>query len=174
MSDGSEPRGMVSLARVIATVGPVGRVPVAPGTAGSAVAVPLAWGLHWAGGFPLLAAASVVVFALGVWAAARLPGGALDPPEIVIDEVAGQWLALWPLSGGLWLAGAAPHVFPWPGWVGAFLAFRLFDIWKPWPASRADALKTPLGVMLDDAAAGLQAAILVAAAAALAHLVILA
>ncbi|MEO0914972.1 MAG: phosphatidylglycerophosphatase A, partial [Pseudomonadota bacterium] len=52
---------------------------------------------------------------------------------------------------------------------GAFLLFRLFDIWKPWPVSWADGLKTPLGVMLDDIIAGLLAAIVITIAAAIAH-----
>ena len=59
-----------------------------------------------------------------------------------------------PLSFGLWHAGAPPALFPWPGWVGGFLLFRLFDIWKPWPVSWADRRKGPTGVMLDDVLAG--------------------
>ena len=43
-----------------------------------------------------------------------------------------------PLSLGLWLAGAPPALFPWPGWVSAFVLFRLFDIWKPGPVGWAD------------------------------------
>lgn len=77
----------------------------------------------------------------------------------MIDEVVGQWIALWPLSAGLWAAGAAPQVFPWPGWVAAFVFFRFFDIVK----------LGPTGVMLDDVVGGAMAAALVSAAAALAH-----
>jgi phosphatidylglycerophosphatase A len=156
---------------MIASVAYVGLVPWAPGTAGSLVALPLAWGLHWLGGAPLLAGAAVLVFALGWWATGieTAKGGDPDPSWIVVDEVVGQWIALLPLSGGLWLAGAAPHLFPWPGWIGAFLLFRLFDIWKPWPVSWADRQPPPFGVMLDDVLAGLLAALLLLLGAALAH-----
>ena len=67
-------------------------------------------------------------------------------------------MALWPLSAGLWLSGADAWNFPWPGWVCAFVAFRIFDMWKPWPVSWADRRKDALGVMLDDLLAGLMAA----------------
>ncbi len=159
------------MTRLIATFCYVGLIRPAPGTWGSLAALPLAWLLHWVGGFPLLLVASVAVFALGYWATKveTAAGGDPDPSEIVIDEVVGQWIALFPLSAGLWFAGAAPHVFPWPGWVGGFLLFRLFDIWKPWPVSWADGLHGPMGVMLDDVLAGIMAAICVAAAAAFAH-----
>ncbi len=161
--------------RLVATFGHVGLLRPAPGSWASAAAIPLAWGLHGLGGFPLLATATVAVFALGLWAVARLTAGDADPdrPEIVIDEVAGQWLALWPLSAGLWHAGADPWLFPWPGWVGAFLMFRLFDVWKPWIIGRADRRRDALGVMLDDLLAGIAAALAVAAGAALAHGVVM-
>jgi phosphatidylglycerophosphatase A len=68
-----------------------------------------------------------------------------DPSEVVIDEVAGFLLTmLWiPLSWGTLLAG--------------FLLFRLFDIWKPWPAGPAEKLHGGLGIVLDDLVAGLYA-----------------
>lgn len=159
------------MSRAIATVFGVGNLRPAPGTWGSAVAVALAWLLHGLGGFPLFAAATIGVFFLGWWATAAATAGQTDhdPSEIVIDEVAGQWLALWPLSAGLWFADAAPWLFPYPGWVGGFLLFRLFDIWKPGPIGWADRMNTPLGVMLDDVIAGLFAAIVVSAGAAIAH-----
>ncbi len=159
------------MTRLIATLGYVGLIRPAPGTWGSLAALPLAWLIHWAGGFPLLLIAAAAVFALGYWATKveTSAGGDPDPSEIVIDEVVGQWIALFPLSAGLWFAGAAPHVFPWPGWVAGFLLFRLFDIWKPWPVSWADGLHGPMGVMLDDVLAGIMAAICVAVAAAVSH-----
>jgi phosphatidylglycerophosphatase A len=159
------------LARAIATFGYVGCIPGAPGTWGSLAALPLGYGLHWLGGFPLLALATLVVFALGLRATTAATRGQPDhdPSEIVIDEVAGQWIALMPLSLGLWLAGAAPHVFPWPGWVGAFVLFRAFDILKPWPVSLADRRPDALGVMLDDVLAGLYAAGCMTLMAAVAH-----
>jgi phosphatidylglycerophosphatase A len=97
-------------------------------------------------------------------------GGAdKDPSEIVIDEVVGMWIALWPLSAGLWHAGADPWVFPWPGWVGAFVMFRLFDVWKPGPVGWADRRPGSMGVMLDDVIAGLMAAAVVTLGAGVAH-----
>ncbi len=159
------------MTRAIATVCYIGLLRPGPGTWGSLAALPMAWILHWIGGFPLLAIATVAVFAIGFWAVRIETAGRADadPGEIVIDEVAGQWVALFPLSAGLWMAGAAPHVFPWPGWVAGFVLFRVFDIWKPWPVSWADGLHGPLGVMLDDVLAGIIAAAIVTLLAAVAH-----
>ena len=157
--------------RLIATFGGVGLIRPAPGTWGSAAALPLGWVLHGLGGFPLLALATFAVAALGWWAARaeEAATGSHDESAIVIDEVAGQWIALWPLSLGLNHAGVDPWLFPWPGWLGAFLAFRLFDIWKPGPIGWADRQPGATGVMLDDLIAGVAAAIVVAFAAFVAH-----
>ena len=91
-----------------------------------------------------------------------------DAPEIVIDEVAGMWVALLPVAFGAAGAGVAAAAL-WPGWVAAFLLFRIFDIWKPGPIGRADRMGTPLGVMLDDLVAGAFAALGVLVAAGLWH-----
>ena len=157
--------------RLIATFGGVGLIRPAPGTWGSAAALPLGWVLHGLGGFPLLALATLAVAALGWWAARaeEAATGSHDESAIVIDEVAGQWIALWPLSLGLNHAGVDPWLFPWPGWLGAFLAFRLFDIWKPGPIGWADRQPGATGVMLDDLIAGVAAALTVAVAAFIAH-----
>lgn len=159
------------LSRAVATCGGIGLLRPAPGTWGSAAAIPAAWLLHGLGGFALLAAATLAVLALGWWAARAEAAatGRHDASEIVIDEVAGLWIALWPLSAGLSHGGAAPWLFPWPGWLGAFLAFRLFDIWKPGPVGWADRRPGAAGVMLDDVIAGAMAAACVAAAAGVAH-----
>ena len=159
------------MSRAIATLAGIGRLPGAPGTWGSLATLPIGYLLHLIGGFPLVLLGIVAAMVAGLWAVAALTRGEADPDrsEIVIDEAVGQLIALAPLSAGLWMAGAPAWVFPWPGWVGAFLAFRLFDIWKPWPVSTADRLKTPLGVMLDDVLAGIYAALCVMAAAAVAH-----
>jgi len=155
--------------RLAATWFGAGLLRPAPGTWGSLAALPCAWVLHLLGGFWLLALATLVVFGLGWWVSARLTGpGNPDPSEIVIDEVAGMWLALWPVSLGAAWAGV-DVLRLWPGIVTAFLAFRLFDIWKPGPVGWADRLHTPLGLMLDDILAGLLAALVVVALAALAH-----
>ena len=157
--------------RLVATFGGVGLIRPAPGTWGSAAALPLGWVLHGLGGFPLLAIATLAVAALGWWAARaeEAATGSHDESAIVIDEVAGQWIALWPLSLGLNHAGVDPWLFPWPGWLGAFLAFRLFDIWKPGPIGWADRQPGATGVMLDDLIAGVAAALTVAVAAFIAH-----
>ena len=71
--------------------------------------------------------------------------GREDPGFVVIDEVAGQWIALIALR---------------PNWQHALLAlilFRLFDIWKPWPIRRLEQLPEGTGIMLDDVAAGILA-----------------
>lgn len=148
---------------MIATLFGVGFISMAPGTWGSLAALPLAYVLHVLGSFPLLAAATLIVFLAGLWAAGVETFGQdnHDPSEIVIDEVVGQWLALFPISAGLWLTAAQPATVSWPGWILAFLAFRFFDIVKPWPVSWADAKETPLGLMLDDVIAGVMAAAVV-------------
>jgi phosphatidylglycerophosphatase A len=89
--------------RAVATFGYLGLLPGPTGTWASVAAVPLAYALHWLGGFPLLAAATALVYALGHWATRVeiCDKDDLDPGEIVVDEVAGQWVALWPLSAGL-------------------------------------------------------------------------
>jgi phosphatidylglycerophosphatase A len=157
--------------RAIATLGPVGHLKPAPGTWGSAAAIPLAWGLHAAGGFALLLLATLAVTAAGWWAvrAATRDSADKDPAEIVIDEVAGQWIALWPVSLGAQMAGASFWAL-WPGVLTAFLAFRLFDVWKPGPVGWADRQPGAMGVMADDLIAGWLAALVVAALAAVAHL----
>lgn len=159
------------MSRLFATFFYVGLLRPAPGTWGSAAAIPVAYGLHWLGGFPVLLVATLAVFGLGWWATVEATRGKADhdPSEIVIDEVVGQWIALWPLSLGLWWMAADPWVFPWPGWVVGFLMFRLFDIWKPGPVGWADRKPNAFGVMMDDVIAGAMAAVLVVVGAALGH-----
>ena len=125
-----------------------GWIPKAPGTWGSAAALPLGWLLYWLGGPPLLGLASLIVFFVGWWASERIVrfDGLEDPSWVVIDEVAGQWLTLLFTPPSL-LAYAA-----------GFALFRLFDIWKPWPISWCDReIKGGLGIMVDDVLAGLLA-----------------
>ncbi len=124
-----------------------GRVPVAPGTAGSAVAV----GLFWAATLPGVAwlppLVFVVLVAAGWWSAGPVARrlGQKDPGMIVIDEFAGQFLALLMLPRS-WLV-----------WGTGFLLFRLFDIVKPPPARRLERLPGATGIMADDLVAGLYA-----------------
>ena len=104
---------VVPLTRAIATFGYVGFVPVAAGTAGSLAALSPATCCTALGGFPLLAAATVAAYCIGYWAThvETHQTDDLDPGHIVIDEVVGMWIALMPLSFGLWHAGAAPGLF---------------------------------------------------------------
>lgn len=129
----------------------------APGTVGSVGALPFAWAIQNSGPSWALSAASLLLFALGVWLSGRYlkeigaEGG--DPQWIVIDEVAGVWLAL---------SLTSPS---WSSYAIGFLCFRMFDIWKPWPISWIDrSFKGGLGVMLDDYVAGLFVALLLYAA----------
>ncbi|WP_099823577.1 phosphatidylglycerophosphatase A [Oceaniglobus indicus] len=155
---------------MIATVGGIGHLRPASGTWGSLAALPLAWAILTLGGVYLFIALLCVVFAAGLWATRAETAGKAnhDPSEIVVDEVTGQWVALLPVAFGATMMGAAPERL-WPGWVVAFLMFRLFDIWKPGPVGWADRRDDALGVMLDDVIAGLLAAVVVVAAAAIAH-----
>ncbi len=160
----------------------VGLLRPAPGTWGSAVALLLGMGILQGAGFPALVLATVLVTALGFWAcAAELQPGE-DPCEVVIDEVAGQWLALLFTAAAFWMRGhsaigfwTSGHVgwLPWPAWVFPFVLFRLFDIWKPWIIGRADRRTDAAGVMLDDLWAGVFAGIATVILAVLYHAVVL-
>jgi len=136
-------------AAVIASWFGVGRLPVAPGTWGSLAALPFAWAIASLFGSRALLLAAALLFLLGWWAAGRVVrvSATKDPGSIVVDEVAGQWLAL---------VVAPPGVF---AYVAGFLFFRLFDIVKPWPARWIDQhLRGGFGVMADDIVAGFYAA----------------
>ncbi len=158
------------MTNLIATFFYVGLLRPAPGTWGSLAALPAAYALYMLGGVPLFLIATVAVFVLGWWATARETEGKddKDPSEIVIDEVAGQWIALAPALIGADMNGADVLAL-WPGWVTAFLAFRLFDIWKPGPVGWADRRGGPMGVMLDDVIAGVFAGIVVMIGAGISH-----
>jgi phosphatidylglycerophosphatase A len=145
----------VRLSTVIASMFGIGYFPFASGTVASLAAMPFAVFMLLYGGGILLATASLIAFALGVWACGDhvRATGREDPSECVIDEVAGQWLACAFASVSL------------PSLALAFFLFRLFDIWKPWPVGWADRERPGgLGVMADDMIAGLMAGVLVAIA----------
>jgi phosphatidylglycerophosphatase A len=156
---------------IVASVFGIGFFDVAPGTIMSAVATPLALLIAVRAGAMSIVGASLIAFTIGVYACAdhMRQTGRQDPPECVIDELAGQWLAcaFAALSfGGLLPAGPISI----PAFALAFLLFRLFDIWKPWPVSAAEKLEGGVGVMLDDMVAGLMAGVLVALARFFFHL----
>ncbi len=127
----------------VASLGGVGRLPLAPGTWGSLATLPLWWGLSrlgpWAYGLAWL-----LLLAAGLWASHRVVKllGERDPQVIVIDEAAGQLLAL---------AGVTPT---WWGALWGLVLFRAMDILKPWPVRRLEQLPGGFGVMADDLAAG--------------------
>lgn len=142
-----------------------GLSPVAPGTAGSAVALLLAWllaslfhpshGPSLAAGVGLLAS-GLVIAAVGVPASTRVARAmsAKDPGCIVIDEFAGQFLASCPVPLFRFETEASRAA----AWIVSFLLFRLFDIWKPGPIRRLQELPDGLGIVIDDVLAGLLAA----------------
>lgn len=125
----------------------LGRIPFAPGTWGSLLGIPLAYGLSllpWSLSIPVFVL--FVVAAVGIAHLAERQLGQKDPGSIVIDEVAGQCLALMfiPLTAFTCIA--------------AFLLFRLFDIAKPPPARYLEKrFSGGLGIVLDDLAAGIMA-----------------
>lgn len=159
------------LALAVATVG-VGYMPVAPGTWGSAVgvgiyllvrgasaqvlayAVARGWSVTQFESFrmTLLLVIVIAITFAGIWAASRAESllGRKDPGAVVVDEVAGQLITFLfvPFDAGLWAIFAG------------FLAFRTFDIWKPYPIRRLESLEAGLGIMADDVLAGAYAAAL--------------
>ena len=121
-----------------------GLAPRAPGTAGTAVAIPIYLAV---GTEPPAVYAAVVAFLViaGVWVCGRTARdlGVHDHPGIVLDEIAGFLVAMTALP------------FDWRWAVAGFVAFRLFDIVKPWPVSLVDRrVGGGLGIMLDDVIAG--------------------
>ena len=137
-------------ADLIATCFGVGRLPLAPGTWGSLITLPIAW--HFASwlGPRWLFAGSMIIFVVGWWAADVYANrnNLKDPAEVVVDEVGGQLVVLTftPID----LAYYAT----------AFVLFRIADIWKPWPISSAEQrLSGGFGIMVDDILAGGYAAI---------------
>ena len=131
------------MSRFIASFFGVGFFPVAPGTAGSAVALligaALMLGPPWL--LPLGAALATATGYLVIPRAVTDPDA--DPGWVVIDEVAGQWIAM------LGLAGVSVA-----GLIAAFVGFRVLDIWKPGPVGWADRQTGAFGIMTDDIIAG--------------------
>ena len=129
----------------VATCGYLGYVPIAPGTFGSAAGLVAFAAVRWSGSAAIEIALIVSLLVVGVWSGnvAEKHFGGVDPAPVILDEVAGMLitLALIPVD----LTGAI---------VGFFL-FRLFDVIKPWPANRCEALPGGLGVMADDAMAAI-------------------
>ena len=164
-------------ALAIATAFGLGYLPKAPGTFGSLGGVVLGWGVmalsrlqfdtpregvpwnspaSWWSNFAWNECAIVVVVSvIGVWAAGRTAKylQSPDPQIVVIDEVAGQLIS--------YLGLATPKAFAlnWKYLLLGFILFRVFDIWKPFPARQAESLPGGLGIMADDWIAGIYAAL---------------
>jgi phosphatidylglycerophosphatase A len=136
-------------ATLVATFFGVGRLRPGPGTWGSAVTVvlwaALAYGLAPSLRTPVAVALAVAITLIGIPAATEVARGSgkRDPQSVVIDEVAGQLVALI----------AVP--FGWKSFLAAFILFRAFDIVKPPPVRQLEALPEGTGIVLDDVAAGL-------------------
>lgn len=142
-------RTRILVARAIATGGGVGYSPVAPGTCGTLVAVPLVWGCRYLDTCQYLGVVALVAFC-GVVAAdiADRSWTTRDSQRIVVDEVAGYSLtmALVDRGNAAWL-------------LAGFVLFRVLDIAKPGPIRWLDRnVHGGLGVMIDDLAAGVTGA----------------
>jgi phosphatidylglycerophosphatase A len=124
----------------------VGLIPVAPGTCGTLAAVPLFFCMKYIG--ILYSVIFLIVFIpMAVWVSGiskRLLGRD-DPPEVVIDEVAGFMLALFLLP------------LTWSSLTLGFLLFRIFDILKPLPIGRLEKIRGGIGIVVDDLVAGVYA-----------------
>jgi phosphatidylglycerophosphatase A len=129
----------------LATCFGIGHLPIAPGTYASALTALIVYFTPLSSApFLALAGVTAIVYILGIPAAreSELHYGKKDPRPCVIDEVAGQLVSLWFL----------PHH---PGYfIAAFFLFRFFDIFKPFPVNRSEALPHGFGIMTDDVLAG--------------------
>ncbi len=135
------------IARFIASGFGTGHAPFAPGTVASVAAVAVGAALLWLS--PLALALAALAATIGGFFAIRRAGVSGDPGWVVIDEFAGQWIAM--------LALPRPGI---PGLVAAFILFRVFDIAKPGPVGWADRQGGAAGIMADDVIAGMIAALI--------------
>ena len=162
----------------IATAASLGHIPIAPGTWGSLIGVAATWlnvyvanvnlrlwpppaNGHWsdraaeANFLVNQCTAALIVSVIGLWAAHQAAKYLRehDPQAVVVDEVSGQMITYL----GLLTAGPIPH--SWKYLLLGFILFRVFDIWKPFPARQAESLPGGWGIMADDWIAGIYAAI---------------
>ena len=143
---------MSRIAFLLATWFGCGLIPVAPGTFGAlgalAVAIFVEHHHHWGPlGWGIFALAMTPI---GIWAADRYAAslGKKDPGPVVVDEVLGQWLTL----------AGAQRLDTWQVWLAAFVLFRFFDIVKPFPVRRLEAIPGGAGIVIDDLGAGVYGA----------------
>jgi len=138
---------MNTLAKLIATGLGSGYMPVAPGTAGAALATIITYFIaissSWSNLNIILIVLSIVFTILGIWSANVLQEEwGHDPGRIVVDEMVGIWISM------LFIPFSLLNLLL------AFGLFRLYDIWKPWIVKKAEDLDGGLGVMADDIVAG--------------------
>ena len=129
----------------VATAFGTGFFPLGPGTVGSLVSAGIFLITPDHIRFTLLPGILLTAWA-GCEAGRRFWGE--DPSKVTVDELAGCWIACL----------AAPVHWGYMGIAAAFLLFRIFDIFKPWPVNVLDRMKSSLGILLDDVAAGFMAA----------------
>lgn len=140
---------MTFVAHLLSTWFGCGHFPWGPGTVGAAAAVAIAWVFHWSPG--TLLAATLLAAAAGTWSGTvtARASGRKDPGLVVIDEVAGQWLTL------TFATAFSPAAY-----LIGFALFRFFDITKPFPVRRLEALRPEgWGIMADDLGAGIYAGV---------------
>ena len=144
---------MSRLATLLSTWFGCGYFPVGPGTAGSFAAVLMAAAAHQylGSGRITFLIATLVMIAPAIWSATHTERMLKreDPGIVVIDEVLGVWVTL--------LGATALN---WKSFTAAFILFRIFDVWKPWPVRRFEELPEGTGIIADDLAAGVYAAIM--------------
>ena len=143
-----------AIAEVLSTALYAGYTPKAPGTAGALFGLFLIYVLHTFAAMDKLQLAFLVCLMLGpaVWATNEMIDAMQleDPQCVVIDEVIGQMIAFLPVS-----------LFNVWDYLAAFLLFRAFDIWKPFPVNVLEKLPRGIGVLADDVMAGVYAALII-------------
>ncbi|MCL2768214.1 MAG: phosphatidylglycerophosphatase A [Synergistaceae bacterium] len=134
--------GKFDLDENISTLFGIGRYSKIPGTLGSAAALIIVM-IMYVAGFRLHWSAIIAVIIIGTWCSDRYSRktGIKDPPEVVIDEVAGMWISI--------------YLLPPNNWIPAFVVFRIVDIVKPFPINKAEKLPGGIGIMADDIAGGI-------------------
>ncbi|HEX5423508.1 MAG TPA: phosphatidylglycerophosphatase A [Candidatus Acidoferrales bacterium] len=170
------PRRKPRISLFFATACGLGYLPKAPGTWGSLAGLAITWAIihianknwwfttvptngHWTDRSPQTSFianqfwVAVLISLFGIWVADRAARylGRKDPQNVVIDEVSGQMIAFFSLL----TPGPIPHY--WKYLLLGFILFRVFDIWKPFPARQAESLPGGWGIMADDWIAGIYA-----------------
>lgn len=144
---------MNRLAMALATWFGCGYWPWGPGTVGSLAGLLIAilLSIYLGTGRLVLLLLTLALLAPAIWASSRAARllQRPDPRIVVIDEVLGQWVTL---------LGATAFVAK--SFIAAFVLFRIFDIWKPWPVHRLEKLPEGFGIVADDLAAGLLGALI--------------